>query len=235
MTEKILVVEDDESIANILKEHFEKENFNVVWASTGIEGLDEFKQNSYNLVILDIMMPEMDGFTLCKNIRWINEDIPILILSAKNEYIDKINGLKIGADDYITKPFSLLEISARVQAHLRRERRKNGIIDIGKILEYKKGLKILIEKKQIMMNEEEIQFTIKEFELLLIMAKNNDVVFSKSELYQNIWKCTDIDGNNTVTVHIKAIREKLKDSSKKPTYIQTIWGTGYKFIGELKK
>lgn len=232
MKENLLIVEDDEAIASILKEYLEKEGYEVNWASTGKEGLEDFKAGSFELVMLDIMLPEMDGFTLCKNIRWINQDIPIIIISAKQKDMDKVKGLTLGADDYITKPFSLIEVSARVRAHLRRYRRQDRVKENDGRLEFKKRLIIIPEEKRVLLDEKEIQLTSKEFELMLLMAQNPGKVFSKKELYQHIWKCMDMEDNNTVTVHIKAIREKLRDNSKNPDFIQTVWGTGYKFIAE---
>lgn len=230
MNEKILIVEDDEAIASILSEHLKKEGYIVNWASTGIEGLKDFKAEIFDLVMLDIMMPEMDGYSLCQNMRLTNEDIAIIFISAKHEESDKIEGLKLGADDYITKPFSLAEVSARVSAHLRRQRKseKNSSVDM---VEFKDGLLISELEKRVTLLGEEIQLTGKEFELLILMTKNPGRIFAKGELYQNVWQSIDIEDNNTVTVHIKSIREKLKDSSKNPKFIQTVWGTGYKFIG----
>nr|WP_206154945.1 response regulator transcription factor [Clostridium muellerianum] len=228
----MLIVEDDEAIANILKEHLEKEGYEVNWSSTGKEGLEDFKKYEFELVMVDIMLPEMDGFTLCKNIRWINEDVTIIIISAKQTDMDKVKGLKLGADDYITKPFSLTEVSARVEAHLRRYRKTDRQSISNGMLKFKKGLCILPEEKKVTLEEREIQMTSKEFELLQLMAQNPNKVFSKEELYHHIWQSMDLEGNNTVTVHIKELREKLGDSSKNPTFIQTVWGTGYKFIGE---
>lgn len=232
MKERILIVEDDEAIANIIKEHLEKEGYEISWASTGKEGLEDFKKGNFDLVMIDIMLPEMDGFSLCKNIRWISE-VPILIVSAKQTDLDKVKGLKLGADDYITKPFSLIEISARVEAHLRRYRKKEDISDNNK-LEFKNDLTILLTENTVLLKGEEISLTSKEFDLLLLMAQNPNKTFSKKELYEHIWQSLDVEGNNTVTVHVKALREKLKDDVKNPTFIQTVWGTGYKFIGEGK-
>ncbi|AZV55772.1 response regulator transcription factor [Clostridium sp. AWRP] len=232
MGERLLIVEDDEAIANILKEHLEKEGYEVNWASSGKEGLEDFKTYEFALVMIDIMLPEMDGFTLCKNIRWINEDIPVMIVSAKQTDMDKVKGLKLGADDYITKPFSLLEVSARIQAHLRRYKKVDRESTTNGILKFKNRLIIIPEEKKVTVNEKEIQMTIKEFELLSLMAQNPNKVFSKEELYHHIWESMDVEGNNTVTVHIKELREKIGDSSKNPTFIKTVWGVGYKFIGE---
>ncbi|WP_411681388.1 response regulator transcription factor [Clostridium thailandense] len=233
MKEKLLIVEDDEAIANILKEHLEKEGYEVTWASTGKEGLEDFKKENFQLAMIDIMLPEMDGFSLCKNIRWISE-IPILIISAKQTDLDKVKGLKLGADDYITKPFSLIEISARVDAHLRRYRKKEGANENSSNMEFKNDLTILLGENTVLLKEKEIQLTSKEFDLLLLMAQNPNKAFSKKELYEHIWQCLDVDGNNTVTVHVKALREKLKDNVKNPMFIQTVWGTGYKFVGEKR-
>lgn len=233
MKEKLLIVEDDEAIANILKEHLQKEGYEVWWSSTGKEGLDDFKKQNFHLVMIDIMLPEMDGYTLCKNIRWISE-VPILIISAKQTDLDKVKGLKLGADDYITKPFSLLEISARVEAHLRRYRKNTGISLSVNSIEFIECLIILPEESRALLKNTEIPLTSKEFELLLLMSQNPNKTFSKKELYEHIWQSIDVDGNNTVTVHVKSLREKLGDDVKKPTFIQTVWGTGYKFIGEKK-
>ena len=232
MKEKILIVEDDEAIASIMQEHLEKEGYKVFWSSTGKEGLEDFKREEFQLVMIDIMLPEMNGFTLCKNIRWLNEEVPIIIVSAKQTDSDKVRGLKLGADDYITKPFSLMEISARIEAHLRRHRKKENYIPLDKKLEFKKGLTIIPEDNRVILKDYEISLTSKEFEILFLMAQNPNKVFSKEELYQHIWENIDVKGNNTVTVHIKALREKIKDNIKNPTFIQTVWGTGYKFIGE---
>ncbi|MTK13068.1 MAG: response regulator transcription factor [Clostridiaceae bacterium] len=233
MKEKLLIVEDDEAIANIIKEHLQKEGYEVWWSSTGKEGLDDFRKQNFHLVMIDIMLPEMDGYTLCKNIRWISE-VPILIISAKQTDLDKVKGLKLGADDYITKPFSLLEISARVEAHLRRYRKNTGISLSVNSIEFIEGLTILPEENRVLFKNIEIPLTSKEFDLLLLMSQNPNKTFSKKELYEHIWQSIDVDGNNTVTVHVKSLREKLGDDVKKPTFIQTVWGTGYKFIGEKK-
>ncbi|MBV7272487.1 response regulator transcription factor [Clostridium sp. PL3] len=152
MKERLLIVEDDEAIANILKEHVEKEGYEVTWASTGKEGLEDFKKENFQLAMIDIMLPEMEGFSLCKNIRWISE-IPILIISAKQADLDKVKGLKLGADDYITKPFSLIEISARVEAHLRRYRKKEGANENSNSLEFKNDLTILLEENAVVLKE----------------------------------------------------------------------------------
>ncbi|WP_027625931.1 response regulator transcription factor [Clostridium lundense] len=231
MNEKILIVEDDKDIALCIKEYIEKKGYSGIWASTGKEGYEEFKREKFQLLILDIMMPEMDGLTLCKNIRLIS-DVPILIISAKSEDYDKVKGLNLGADDYITKPFSLTELYARIESHLRRYRRYNFINENANIISYNNGLVIYEDGKYVEIDGVNIHLTSKEFELLMLMAQNPKKAFTKKELYETVWSEQDVDGNNTVTVHIKEIREKLKDDVKNSKFIETVWGIGYRFIGE---
>lgn len=217
-----------------MKEELIKEKYKVFCASTGREGLEDFKNNKFNIVIVDIMMPEMDGFELCKNIRYIDEKIPIIILSARNEDIDKVKSLKIGADDYITKPFSIIEFMARVESHLRRYNRDN-INKVSKnVLKFNKGLIINLDKRQILLYDKEIKLTEKEYKLFFLMAQNANKVFTKSELYQHVWNSIELDGNNTVSVHIKDLREKLGDNVKKPNFIETIWGVGLHHLSHIK-
>lgn len=231
MKEKILVVEDDAEIAEAIKEYLEMDKYEVIWASTGKEGIDEFYREKFDLLLVDIMMPEMDGFTVCKNIR-LKSEVPLLIISAKHGDLDKVKGLELGADDYLTKPFSLVELKARVESHLRRYRRyKNAEIDED-VLEYKGGLRVYKDKKDLEVEGEKVRLTSKEWELLMLMIGNPNRAFTKKEIYENVWNEKDINGNNTVTVHVKDIREKLGDSIKNPKYIETVWGTGYRFIGE---
>lgn len=231
MKGKILIVEDEIEIAEIIRAHLMRENYSVVWASTGKEGLEEFKKNNYDLVMLDIMLPEMDGFTVCKNIRLLS-DIPIIILSAKKSELDKVKGLKFGADDYITKPFSLMEMEARVYNNIKRYKSNNVTFEKSENLQYKDGLEIIEKERKVLVDNLEVELTSKEFSLLVLMAKNENRVFTKKELYENVWNECEMEGNNTITVHVKEIRQKIKDDIKKPKYIQTVWGTGYKFIGE---
>lgn len=229
MKEKILVVEDDQEIAMAIKEYLSKEGYKITWGSTGLEALEEFSKNYFDLAIIDIMMPEMDGFTLCKNIR-LKSMIPIIILSAKNKEGYKIEGLNIGADDYMTKPFSLKELSARVNRHLKRYKSFKGQ-KTKETLDYRDGLSIDIEDKIIYLDGEKINLTIKEYEILFIFINNPQKILSKKDIYENIWGGMDLD-NNTVTVHIKTLREKLHEDIKKPKFIETVWGKGYRFIGK---
>lgn len=232
MKEKILVVEDDQEIAMAIKEYLSEADYKITWASTGLEALEEFNKSEYDLITIDIMMPEMDGFVLCKNIR-MKSNIPIIIISAKDKELDKVEGLNIGADDYMTKPFSLLELQARISRHLKRydndlQERKD------KYIKYIDGLSIDIKENKVTLNGQRISLTSKEWDILLLMINNPKLTLSKKEIYENIWGDLDLD-NNTVTVHIKTIREKLGEDIKKPKFIETIWGKGYKFIGQKER
>ncbi|MBN6886457.1 DNA-binding response OmpR family regulator [Cytobacillus horneckiae] len=227
--EKVLLVEDDPHIGRIVCDHLRKEGFFVTWSTTGIEGWDDFKHEDYSLVLVDLMLPEMDGFSLCKKIR-MESNVPILIVSAKNEDSSKINGLNIGADDYITKPFSLDELHARIHSHLRRYRRF--INRHSQMHTFSGGLRVDEQTRTVYLYGKPVLLTVKEMELFLLMMKNPFKTFSKAELYEHVWQQEELNGNNTVTVHIKSIREKLNDHSKAAKFIQTVWGSGYRFIGE---
>ncbi|WP_068985605.1 MULTISPECIES: response regulator transcription factor [Lysinibacillus] len=230
MREKLLLIEDDMAIGRIVKDTLEQEGYLVTWATTGLEGLADFQANTFDLVLVDWMLPEMDGLTVCQNIRW-QSDLPILMMSARKEEADKVEGLQ-GADDYIAKPFSLEELKARVASHLRRWKRYNKKEISEDVTSFTHGLKIDWQKETVRLDEEELALTQKEFALLKLLAKNPSQTFSKEELYQHIWQQASVVETHTVTVHIKALREKLKDPVKTPYYIQTVWGKGYCFIGE---
>ncbi|PLS15439.1 DNA-binding response regulator [Bacillus sp. M6-12] len=227
---RILIVEDDIEIAGLIMNHLKERSYRVTWASTGTEGWEDFQSQSFDMAIIDLMLPEMDGFTLCKNIRW-SSPIPLLILSARHEEDDKIKGLKLGADDYLTKPFSLRELEARIESQLRRYGRYHSQAQPAEKWTFAHGLEIFPEKKTAEINGVEACLTVKEFALLCLMANNPHRTFSKKELYEHIWEQNDVDGNNTVTVHIKSLRTKLKDPLKTPYFIQTVWGNGYRFVG----
>lgn len=228
MPGRLLIVEDEEPNASLLRDYLENSGYQVNWASTGNEGFDDFRAGDYDLVLVDIMLPGVDGFSLCQSIRLIS-DVPIIIVSALSKENDKIKGLKIGADDYVTKPYSLAEIEARIESLLRRYQGRKKVIE--EIYCYEGGLKINFNKKQVYLNDKELMLTATEWSLLTVLAKNPNTPFSKSDLYENVWQEQDIEGSNTVTVHIKQLRTKLKESSKNPKYIETIWGIGYRFIG----
>lgn len=231
MAAKILLVEDDTQIAFIVKETLEEKGYQVTWATTGLEGLEDFKLVQYDLVLIDLMLPEMDGYSLCKHIRFTS-DVPILIISARHDDVDKVKSLGLGADDYIEKPFSLVELEARIQSHLRRWYRFNGqSLNEFTVLAFNHDLKIDIESQKVLINDERIYLTTKEYELLHLLASQPHTLFTKELLFQQIWGQLQEGGMHTVTVHIKALREKMKDSAKSPKWIATVWGKGYEFIG----
>lgn len=228
MAKRILIIEDEITIAELEKDYLELNGFAVDIANEGKKGLEMALTEEYNLCILDIMLPGMDGFEICKEIRKV-KNMPIIMVSAKREDIDKIRGLGLGADDYMTKPFSPSELVARVKAHLSRYDRlvlsnasHNDILEI-------RGLKIDRESRRVFVNDEEKILTVKEFDLLEYLASNPNKVFSKEELFSRIWDMDSIGDIATVTVHIKKIREKIEYDKSKPQYIETIWGVGYRF------
>ena len=225
---KILIIEDEEVIADLERDYLELSGFEVEIKNNGKDGLSEALKGDYSLVILDLMLPEMDGFEVCKRIRE-ERNIPIIMVSAKKEDIDKIRGLGLGADDYMTKPFSPSELVARVKAHLNRydrlvgsTQKKNDHIEI-------RGLQIDKTARRVWVDNEEKAFTSKEFDLLAFLAENPNHVYSKEELFREIWDMDSIGDIATVTVHIKKIREKIEYDSANPQYIETIWGVGYRF------
>ncbi|MCM1538424.1 MAG: response regulator transcription factor [bacterium] len=225
---RILIVEDEKEIADLEKDYLELSEFQVEIANDGREGLKKALSEEYALVVLDLMLPGMDGFEVCRRIRE-EKNIPILMVSAKKDDIDKIRGLGLGADDYMTKPFSPSELVARVKAHLARYDRlvgsgqkQNDIVEI-------RGLKIDKTARRVYVDGEERTFTTKEFDLLTFLAENPNHVFTKEELFREIWDMDSVGDIATVTVHIKKIREKLEYDTSKPQYIETIWGVGYRF------
>lgn len=225
---RILIVEDEVAIAELEKDYLELSGFEVMIESDGAEGAKIALEQDFDLVILDLMLPNLDGFEICKQIRE-EKNIPVIMVSAKKDDIDKIRGLGTGADDYMTKPFSPSELVARVKAHLSRYERligsgikENDIIEI-------RGIKIDKTARRVYVNGEEKTFTTKEFDLLTFLAENPNHVFTKEELFQKIWDMESIGDIATVTVHIKKIREKVEYNTAKPQYIETIWGVGYRF------
>lgn len=225
---KILIIEDEEAIAELEKDYLELSGFTVEIEMTGDVGLKRAIEEDYKLVILDLMLPNLDGFDICRKLRE-KKDIPVIMVSARKEDIDKIRGLGLGADDYMTKPFSPSELVARVKAHLARYNRLIGTgTKINEIVEIR-GIKIDKTARRVYVNEEEKIFTTKEFDLLTFLAENPNHVYTKEELFQAIWDMDSIGDIATVTVHIKKIREKIEYNTSKPQYIETIWGVGYRF------
>lgn len=225
---KVLIVEDEEAIAEIEKDYLELSGFEVTVKSDGESGLESAMGEDYDICILDVMLPGVDGFEICRQVRE-KKNIPIIMVSAKKEDIDKIRGLGVGADDYMTKPFSPSELVARVKAHLARYERlvssskeNNDVIEI-------RGIKIDKTARRVFINGEEKVFTTKEFDLLTFLAEHPNHVYTKDELFKEIWDMDSIGDIATVTVHIKKIREKIEFDTSKPQYIETIWGVGYRF------
>jgi DNA-binding response OmpR family regulator len=224
----ILIIEDEEAIADLEKDYLELSDFEAEIRNNGEDGLKAALEKDYDLIILDLMLPGLDGFEVCKRIRE-KKNIPILMVSAKKDDIDKIRGLGLGADDYMTKPFSPSELVARVKAHLARYERlvgagqqANDVIEI-------RGLKIDKTARRVFVDGVEKNFTTKEFDLLTFLAEHPNHVYSKEELFRDIWDMDSIGDIATVTVHIKKIREKVEYDTSKPQYIETIWGVGYRF------
>lgn len=225
---RILIIEDEISIAELEKDYLELSGFEVEIEENGQRGLERALGENFDLMILDLMLPGMDGFEICRRFRQ-EKNTPIIMISAKKEDIDKIRGLGLGADDYMTKPFSPSEMVARVKAHLARYERligsgapENEIIEI-------RGLKIDKTARRVWINGEEKNFTTKEFDLLTFLAQNPNHVYTKEEIFREIWDMESIGDIATVTVHIKKIREKIEFNTAKPQYIETIWGVGYRF------
>ena len=227
---KILIIEDEKEIADLEKDYLEMNNYEVETFDRGDDGLDAAMKNDYDLVVLDLMLPGTDGFDICRKVR-AEKNIPIIMVSAKKDDIDKIRGLGLGADDYMTKPFSPGELVARVKAHLAQYERlvgagkrknENDLIEI-------RGIKIDKTARRVFVDGEEKIFTTKEFDLLSFLAENPNKVYTKDDLFRTIWGMESVGDIATVTVHIKKIREKLGDVSGDSKYIETIWGVGYRF------
>ena len=228
MNKKVLIVEDEVAIADLEKDYLELSGFDVVIENAGDSGLKRALSEDFNIIVLDLMLPGMDGFEVCKQIRE-KKDVPIIMVSAKKEDIDKIRGLGLGADDYITKPFSPSELVARGKAHLSRyERLINSNQKVNDVIEIR-GIKIDKTARRVYVDGEEKSFTTKEFDLLTFLAENPNHVYTKEELFREIWDMDSFGDIATVTVHIKKIREKIEIDTAKPQYIETIWGVGYRF------
>ena len=228
MNKRVLIVEDEVAIADLEKDYLELSGFDVAIENAGDSGLKRALDEDFNIIVLDLMLPGVDGFEVCKKIRE-KKDVPIIMVSAKKEDIDKIRGLGLGADDYITKPFSPSELVARVKAHLSRyERLINSNQKVNDVIEIR-GIKIDKTARRVYVDGEEKAFTTKEFDLLTFLAENPNHVYTKEELFREIWDMDSFGDIATVTVHIKKIREKIEIDTAKPQSIETIWGVGYRF------
>lgn len=225
---RILIIEDDISIAELERDYLEINGFKVDIENTGDQGLEKAKMQKYDLIILDLMLPKVDGFEICRQIR-SEKDTPILMVSAKKEDIDKIRGLGLGADDYMTKPFSPSELVARVKAHISRYERLTGSKTESRNQIEVRGLTIDESSRRVYVHGKEVLLTTKEFDLLVFLASNPNRVFKKEELFEKLWGLDSQGDISTVTVHIRKIREKIEKDPSNPQYIETIWGVGYRF------
>jgi DNA-binding response OmpR family regulator len=229
---RILIIEDEKSIAELERDYLEINGYSVDIVLTGDEGLRQAFDQPYDLILLDLMLPNIDGFEICKRLR-AEKDIPIIMVSAKKEDYDKVRGLGLGADDYLVKPFSPNEMIARVKAHLSRYERLSmrQPQTVNKEI-YIRGLYIDQSSRRVFINNKEVTFTTKEFDLLTFMALNPNQVFSKEQLFEKLWGMESTGDISTVTVHIRKIREKIEQDSSNPQYIETLWGAGYRFKGD---
>ena len=225
---KVLIIEDEVSIAELERDYLELNDFEVDIQTNGKKGLEQALATDYSLIILDLMLPDLDGFEICKKIRE-TKDIPIIMVTAKKNDIDKIRGLGLGVDDYVTKPFSPSELVARVKAHIARYERLVGSTALKNYTIEIRGLRIDKTDRRVFVDGEEKVFTNKEFDLLVFLASNPNKVFSKDELFNRIWNMESIGDIATVTVHIKKIREKIEYDTSNPQFIETVWGVGYRF------
>ncbi|MFE3574946.1 response regulator transcription factor [Lysinibacillus sp. NPDC059133] len=225
--ETILIVDDEKEIRNLIAIYLKNEGYEILEASDGEEGLSLLKKHKVHLIVLDIMMPNVDGIEMCMKVREIAE-MPIIMLSAKSQDMDKIVGLTLGADDYVTKPFNPLELVARIKSQLRRYIKMNrsdmmdeNEIEIG-------DMRISTDTHEVIVNNEKVKLTPREFSILELLARNQGIVMSAEQIYEKVWKEEAIQSENTVMVHIRKIRERIETNPRNPQYIKTVWGVGYK-------
>ncbi|MGE8006804.1 response regulator transcription factor [Lysinibacillus sp. NPDC093216] len=225
--ETILIVDDEKEIRNLIAIYLKNEGYEVLEASDGEEGLSLLKKHKVHLIVLDIMMPNVDGIEMCMKVREIAE-MPIIMLSAKSQDMDKIVGITLGADDYVTKPFNPLELIARIKSQLRRYIKMNrsdmideNEIEIG-------DMRISTDTHEVIVNNEKVKLTSREFSILELLARNQGIVMSAEQIYEKVWKEEALQSENTVMVHIRKIRERIETNPRNPQYIKTVWGVGYK-------
>ncbi|HHV08682.1 MAG TPA: response regulator transcription factor [Clostridiales bacterium] len=227
-----MVVDDELEIAELIKDYLEEEQYDVIISTDGKECIKLFREYQPQLIVLDIMLPGLDGMEVCRTIR-AESSIPIIMLSAKKTEVDKILGLGLGADDYVVKPFSPGEVVARVKAQLRRYNQFSVPADKSDVLSFQ-NLKINLQAYSVELNDKYVDFTTKEFEVLRFLALHANQVLTRQQIYENVWGFNEYGDLNTVTIHIKKIREKIEDDISVPQFIKTIWGVGYKFGGSGK-
>ena len=225
----ILIVEDEREIAELVRDYLEAEGYRSILAFDGLEGLNQFIEQQPTLAVLDVMMPKMDGIELCRRIR-AESNIPIIIMSAKKSDTDKIIGLGIGADDYVTKPFSPGELVARIKAQLRRFKHLSVQKEPDNVITFP-GLEINLKEYTVYSAGNQVELSAKEFQLLAFMAANKGQVFTKEQLLENVWGYQHVGDTNTITVYVRKLREKIEPDPSEPKYIKTVWGIGYKFDG----
>ncbi|WP_025114125.1 response regulator transcription factor [Lysinibacillus fusiformis] len=230
--ERILIVDDEKEIRNLIAIYLKNEGYQVLEACDGEEGLQLLKKQEVHLIVLDLMMPNVDGMEMCMKVREIAE-MPIIMLTAKSQDMDKIMGLTIGADDYVTKPFNPLELVARIKSQLRRYLKLNGLnksnsdeIEIG-------DLRINTATHEVLVNNEKVKLTPREFAILELLSSNPGIVMSAEQIYERVWKEEAFQSENTVMVHIRKIRERIETNPRNPQYIKTVWGVGYKVEKDL--
>jgi len=228
--QKILIVDDEKEIRDLIEIYLKSEGYETLKAADGEEALNILNREDPDLIILDIMMPKMNGIDACLKIRE-ERQMPIIMLSAKSEDVDKILGLNMGADDYLTKPFNPLELVARVKSQLRRFYKLNPRAikkeDDGKTINIE-DMVINLDTHEIFIGDKEIKLTPTEFDILVLLAKNKGKVFSIANIYESVWNQEFLESDNTVMVHIRKIREKIEENPRKPKFIKTVWGVGYK-------
>lgn len=231
--EIILIVDDEKEIRDLIDIYLKGEGYETLKAENGEEALSILEENNVDLIILDIMMPKVNGIEACLKIREQRE-MPIIMLSAKSEDIDKILGLNTGADDYLTKPFNPLELVARVKSQLRRYKKFNNIVNKSEVGEVKENIleideiSINMETHEVFKDGMEVKLTPTEFDILTLLGGNRGKVFSIENIYSSVWKQDFMQSDNTVMVHIRKVREKIEDDPRNPKYIKTVWGVGYK-------
>lgn len=228
-TYRILIVEDDKDIRDGIEIYLKNQGYNVSKAADGVEGLEKIESEEIHLAIVDIMMPRMDGITMMMKVREKGYDFPVIMLSAKSEEVDKIMGLNMGADDYVTKPFTTLELLARVNSHLRRysryleavgEKENDKLYTVG-------GLEVNEETVEVTVDGKPVRLTPLEFKILLLLIKNPGRVYSAEEIYERVWNEQAVN-TDTIMVHVRKIREKIEINPKEPKYLKVVWGVGYK-------
>jgi two-component system, OmpR family, response regulator VicR len=225
----ILIVEDEREIAELVRDYLEAEGFRSTLAFDGLDGLNQFIEHQPAVAVLDVMLPKMDGIELCRRIR-AESNIPIIIMSAKKSDTDKIIGLGIGADDYVTKPFSPGELVARIKAQLRRFKHLSVQKEPENIIRFP-GFEINLKEYTVFSAGNQVELSAKEFQLLAFMASNKGQVFTKEQLLENVWGYQHVGDTNTITVYVRKLREKIEPDPSEPQYIKTVWGIGYKFDG----